>query len=56
MRPESSAHKGKTKCPNRVITMWVLPVEDYNLKIFIVKDQMNTYGLHYSRKQVQNHV
>lgn len=56
MCPESSAHKDKTKCPNTVITTWVLPVEDYNLKIFILKDQMETYGLHYSKKQVQNHV
>lgn len=54
--PESSAHKEKTKCPERIITMWVLPLEDYDLKIVILKDQMDTYGLHYSRKQVQNHV
>lgn len=54
MYPESSAHKEKTKCPKRV--MWVLPLEDYYLKIVILKDQMDIYGLHYSRKQVQNHV
>lgn len=47
MRPESSARKDKTKYPNRIIEMWVLPLEDYDLEIVILKDQMDTYGLHF---------